>query len=145
MEDKIVTLESYYDPMLAEIIRARLEANGISCYIADSMTIGVNPIYNNAVGGVKIKVFEHDVEKCREILARQEELELDDEPVAETVVSCPYCGSANVRYGPATEVKADWLVTCLSALFAVYPFYANKSWHCFNCQKDFEKDEFGKP
>lgn len=34
--DKIVTLESYYDPMLAEIVKGRLEANGIPCYIADA-------------------------------------------------------------------------------------------------------------
>jgi len=33
--DDIVTLETYYNPMLAEIIRARLEANGIPCFLTD--------------------------------------------------------------------------------------------------------------
>ncbi|MDB5112119.1 MAG: hypothetical protein JWR67_3233 [Mucilaginibacter sp.] len=82
MEDKIVTLQSFYDPMLAEIIRARLAANGIQCYIADGNAIGANPLYNQALGGVKIKVFEHDLEKCREILSQPEEL--NDEPEEET-------------------------------------------------------------
>ena len=71
MEDKIVTLESYYDPMLAQIILGRLQANGISCFIADENTLAANPFYNQAIGGVKIKVFEHDLQKCREILAEE--------------------------------------------------------------------------
>jgi hypothetical protein len=75
MDDKIVTLESYYDPMLAEIILARLQANGIPCFMADENSIGANPLYNNALGGVKIKVFEHDIEKCKEILAEPGDLE----------------------------------------------------------------------
>lgn len=111
MEDKIVTLESFYDPMLAEIIRGRLEANGISCFVADNNTIGANPLYNNALGGVKLKVFERDIEKCREILAEPEELTILEEPEFETTTSCPYCNSTNVRYGAATEVKATWFTT----------------------------------
>lgn len=71
MEDKIITFESYYDPMLAEIIRGRLESNGIECFIADSNTIGTNPLFNNAIGGVKIKIFESDLEKCKQILANE--------------------------------------------------------------------------
>jgi len=111
MEDKIVTLEAFYDPMLAEIIRARLEANGISCFIADNNIIGANPLYNQAVGGIKIKVFEHDLEKCRDILSQSEELQLTDD---ESETTCPYCHSSNVQQGVA------------------------KAWHCFNCDKDFE-------
>jgi hypothetical protein len=139
MEDKIVTLERYYDSMLAEIIRARLEANGIDCFIADQHTIGANPLYNQAIGGVKIKVFERDIEKCREILAEPETLTLNDELLAEDATTCPYCNSTNVSYGPATERKVSWITALLSFSFLGYPFFAaRKSWHCFNCQHDFE-------
>ncbi len=138
MNDKIVTLDTFYDPMLAEIIRGRLEANGIACFIADDNTIGINPIYNQALGGVKLKVFEHDVEKCREILSQPEELALSDDQLHETETACPYCHSTNVRYGSATQVKANWLATLIAFLFSTYPLYANKAWHCFNCQRDFK-------
>lgn len=67
--DKIVTLESYYDPITAEIIRGHLEAEGISCFIADGNIVAAQPFYANAVGGVKIKIFEKDLERCREILS----------------------------------------------------------------------------
>jgi hypothetical protein len=138
MKDKIVTLDSYYDPMLAEITRTRLEANGIACFIADDNMIGANPLFNQAIGGVKLKVFERDVEKCREILAQSEELALDDEAVEEAATICPYCHSTNVRYGVATEIRTDWFTSLLSFIVMAFPFMIpNKAWHCFNCQKDF--------
>jgi len=63
MEENIITLEGNYNPMLAQIIRGRLEANGIPCFIA-----GENTPYNQVLG-VKIKIFERDKERCRQILA----------------------------------------------------------------------------
>ena len=63
-EDKIITYESYYDPMLAHIMRTKLEDNGISCFLADENTIGAQPFFNQAVGGIKLKIFERDLEKC---------------------------------------------------------------------------------
>jgi hypothetical protein len=68
-EDKIITFEQYYDPMLAHIIRTKLEDNGVPCFIADDNIISANPIYSNAVGGIKLKIFERDLERCREIVA----------------------------------------------------------------------------
>jgi hypothetical protein len=73
-EDEIITLEAYSDPMLAQIILGRLAANGIPCFIADQYTIGINPLYNQALGGVKIKIFARDKERCRQILAEDAEL-----------------------------------------------------------------------
>jgi Putative prokaryotic signal transducing protein len=137
MDDKIVTFESYSDPMLAEIILGRLQANGIDCFIADNNTIGANPLFNNTLGGIKIKVFEHDVEKCRQILAEVEDLPVDELPEQQEV-TCPYCNSNNVRYGSATEQKTTWLGSLVSLVTLTYPFIARKAWHCFNCGRDFE-------
>jgi len=68
-EDEIVTFETYYNIMEAEIIRTRLEANGIHCFITDESLGVLCPVYNQGGGGIKLKVFGRDVEKCREILA----------------------------------------------------------------------------
>jgi len=139
-EDKIITFESYYDPMLAHIIRTKLEDNGIHCFIADENMIGVNPLYNQAVGGVKLKIFERDLQKCRDILAadgdlhEQDHYEIDED--TDSAVICPYCASTNVGYGITTEKKSSWLTSLLSTIFL--PFTADKQWHCFNCRRDFE-------
>jgi hypothetical protein len=141
-DDKIVTFESYYDPMLAHIVRTRLEANGIQCFIADENTIGANPLYNQAIGGVKLKIFERDMEKCREILASEGDLheqdhhEVDDEN--NTYVVCPFCGSTNVSNVITDNDKGQWSEVLDSFVNLVNPFHVQKNWHCNNCKQDFE-------
>lgn len=73
-DDKIVTFETYYNPMLAEIIRAKLEANGIPCFLTDESLGTMYPVYNQGGGGIKLKVFERDLEKCREIVDSDDSL-----------------------------------------------------------------------
>ena len=137
-DDKIVTFESYYDPMLAHIIRTRLEANGIPCFIADDNTIGANPLYNQAVGGIKLKIFERDLERCRAILAsdgdlkEQDHIEVDDE--TNTYIVCPFCGSTNI--GSIEGKDEEGLLDSLINL--VNPFQSQKNWHCNTCQNNFE-------
>ena len=68
MKDKIVTLETFVDQMEAEISLGKLETAGVSGFM-DENAIGVYPFSTDALGGYKIKVFEHDLEKCRLILS----------------------------------------------------------------------------
>jgi hypothetical protein len=68
-DEEIVTFETYYNIMEAEIIRTKLEANGIHSFITDESLGVLYPVYNQGGGGIKLKVFARDVEKCREILA----------------------------------------------------------------------------
>ena len=142
IDDKIITFERYYDPMLAHIIRTRLEDNGIPCFIADENTIAANPVFNQAVGGITLKIFERDLAKCREILAadgdlhEQDHFAIDDE--THTTVICPYCASTNVEHRVTPEEKTNWFMGLISFLLSILPFHTNKDWHCFNCQRDFE-------
>jgi len=76
-EEEIVTFETFYDPILAEIIRTKLEANGIPCFLADENMGSIYPAYNQGGGGIKLKVFERDAEKCREIIDRNDEINED--------------------------------------------------------------------
>ena len=136
--DKIITFGAYYDPMLAHIIRTRLEANGIPCFIADENTIGANPLYNQAVGGVKLKIFEKDMERCREILASEGDLHEQDhvgiDNETNTYVVCPFCASTNV-----INITANNDTGVLDSLInLVNPFHTEKHWHCNNCQHSFE-------
>jgi len=141
-EDKIITFETYYDPMLAHIIRTRLEANGIPCFIADENTLVANPFYNQAVGGLKLKIFEKDLGRCREVLAAEGDLhdedhhEVDDE--TNTYVVCPYCGSTNVVNISARTNDDDWPSFLNSVSNLINPFHSDKNWYCYNCKRDFE-------
>jgi hypothetical protein len=140
-DDKIITFESYYDPMLAHIILSRLKYNNMPCFISDENILWAKPYYNQLLGGVKIWLFEKDLERCREILGSESELqkqgyfETDVEDNADDIV-CPTCSSANVRYGGATIFRFHWLSLLLSIFFLV-PLYFRNAWHCFNCGRDF--------
>jgi len=78
--DRIVTFATYYDPMLAEIIKGRLEANDIPCYMADENINTIMPLYNQLTGGVKLRLFTRDLEKARLILSEDDSLQIEDEP-----------------------------------------------------------------
>ncbi|GAA4085413.1 putative signal transducing protein [Mucilaginibacter panaciglaebae] len=74
MEDKIVTLDTFMNFMQAEIALGKLQTAGISCFI-DENGANIYPLQTDALGAYKIKVFERDFEKCREILAQSDEAE----------------------------------------------------------------------
>jgi hypothetical protein len=66
--DKFVTLRTYMYPIEAAIFRCKLEAAGIECFLKNELTVQVNPLYSNAIGGVELQVNEEDVETAEEIL-----------------------------------------------------------------------------
>ena len=45
MDDNLVTVASYGNSALAHLAKAKLEADGISCFIADEFTSSVNAAY----------------------------------------------------------------------------------------------------
>ena len=74
-EEEIVVFETYYNPMLAEIIRAKLEANGIPCFLSDESLGTIYPVYDQGGGGIKLKVFKRDLGKCHEIVDQDDQLD----------------------------------------------------------------------
>ena len=147
--DKIVIFDTYYNPIEASIIKERLIDSGIQCFLSDENTIAVNPLYNQALGGVKLHLFERDVEAAKSLLQDEdvkipleaEVAEFGDETDAvpeemKTDELCPNCGSNDVGYVQATKNRFGILTTIVSFLLLVYPFRANKTHHCFTCQHE---------
>jgi hypothetical protein len=61
-EDKIVIYETFADPINAHIVKGLLESNGIQCFLSDEYMVSLKPILNQAIGGIKLNVFEKDIE-----------------------------------------------------------------------------------
>lgn len=136
--DKIVVFETFYNPIEANIVKGRLIDSGVQCFLSDENTITINPLYTQALGGVKLHLFEKDVELARRILQSGEgEIPLTEEAEAATVAVCPSCGSANVGYVQATKKRFGILTMVVSFLLIIYPFHARKTYHCFKCQHEF--------
>lgn len=66
--ENLVTIITFTYAHEITIIRGKLESEGIDCFVQDELTAQVNPLYSNAIGGVKLKVRESDAERAIEIL-----------------------------------------------------------------------------
>ncbi len=66
MSDRFVTVETFSREFEAQIVKARLDAEGIESIIADG---NMGRIYPGAIG-VRLLVREDDVERVKKILLR---------------------------------------------------------------------------
>lgn len=139
MDDKIIVYRTFYNPIEANIVKAKLEDSGIPCFLTDENVATIQPLFNQAIGGVKINVFEKNVAEIDALLVDDLSLEVPEmeEAQSENTVPCEQCGSTNVSYGIATKSKHSWWVAVLSLLLMVYPFKVNKCYHCYKCGHEF--------
>jgi len=73
-----VTIATFTYPHEAALLKGRLESDGISSNLKDEHTIGANPLYSPALGGVKVQVHENDIKIVIPIL-RELGYEINDE------------------------------------------------------------------
>lgn len=145
MNDRTVVYSTYYNPMEANIIKAKLEDSGFACFLADENVATLNPLYNQAIGGVKLIVFERDVEAINTLLAEDNSLAFEssdeivyEEELGEDKTVCEKCGSTNVGYGMATDKKYSIWATILAFLTLTTPIKAKKCHHCYDCGYEFD-------
>ncbi len=66
--DEFLTIKTFTFPYEAEIVKGRLQSEGIECYLKDEMTVQIISLYSNAIGGIKLQVKQSDIPKAIEIL-----------------------------------------------------------------------------
>ena len=62
----LVTLETVFNPVKAEIMRMRLEAGGIEAVVFDA---GIASLIGPGISGVRLMVLDDDVAAARALLA----------------------------------------------------------------------------
>lgn len=62
------TIAHYTDPIEAHLARGRLQSEGIDAHLGDEHLAGANWEWRLAVGGVKLRVADIDVERARAVL-----------------------------------------------------------------------------
>ena len=142
--DSVVFLESYYEPMAANLARTRLEAAGIPCFLSNENLVSLLPLYSPITGGVRLHVRLHDVEAALAVL-REVPVPLATGPDEASFAAdapdpvaprCPRCGSSDVAYGPATRNTYSFWAGVLSVLLR-FPVRGNRH-HCFHCGHEFK-------
>lgn len=74
-----VTVAAFDTSPEAHIAMGRLEAEGIDCYLTDEHLVQTDWLYSIAVGGIKLQVPAPHAERARQILARDDSGEIENE------------------------------------------------------------------
>ncbi|TBN03923.1 DUF2007 domain-containing protein [Hyunsoonleella flava] len=123
----------------AQIIKGRLESEGIQVFLRDNFTIDTDPLVSNAIGGVKLKVLSHQVEEAKEILNAINEYSINGEG---NNINCPNCNSEKVKvYSTIRDGKSflAFIFALLINLFvSILPFYTKYKYKCENCSTEFK-------
>jgi hypothetical protein len=142
-----VTIQTFTYPQDAYIIQGALEAQGISTFIKNELTIQVDNFLSNAMGGIQLQVLEEQYKEAKEFLtANQYSIPgLNMTAVKYTKIStfkksecnmnvCPFCGSENI-----VKNKKNTLLTILSIFLLGLPLPIFKSrYYCFTCEKEWK-------
>lgn len=120
MTHNLVTIATYSFPHEAYLAKARLDAEEIPAFVADEHIVNILWFYSNAVGGVKLQVFEKDRDKAKMVL--DEDISVESTEMAdmtETKIS-QNSGSKTIRSYTRRKQAAFFLFFLLSIPFLLY-------------------------
>jgi hypothetical protein len=123
------TFTNYID---AHIIAGRLKDSGIICWLKDENSVTVNPVWTNALGGIKLMVAEDQLEESKKLLD-----EFDAERRA--AMKCPKCRSSQIEYVSTPRKASNWLSSFFFFSLGSLALPLEKTWHCFSCQAEFDE------
>lgn len=131
-EEKFTLLRRFQYSSEAIIYQGKLESQGIEVFLRDNNIVDSNPLYSNAVGGVKMFVKTEDFDKANQILGEVSLYSVDDD---NQPIKCPKCGAEQVEMETSIrDWKTLWNVIWLGFLALSFEKYKYK---CQNCKYEF--------
>ena len=103
-----------------QVIKAKLESEGIPVFLRDENTLNTDPLISSAIGGVKLSVYSRDKERAIEIYNEIRPYAVDDK--GEPII-CPNCKSK----------RSEVYYSRKSILHKLFPFLEEKKYKCTNC------------
>ena len=119
----------------AQIIRGRLEAEGIKTFLTDNHTIDTDPLVSNAIGGVKLKVRTEDAKRAMRVLDSISKYSVDDNGEE---ITCPKCHNTGVELYTSIKGFRSFFFFCISFLINALPIYMRREYNCTHCNYKFE-------
>lgn len=130
MQYKLLATFDNYIP--AHIAMGCLKESDIECWLKDENTVTINPVWGNAVGGIKLMVEEGQFDAARNIL-----YELNKE--YQEKHACTRCGSSNIQLVSSPRQTSNILTALTSFFLGSYAVASHKVYHCFDCGHEYDK------
>ena len=139
MAETFTTVAKFQYSSEAQIIKGRLEAEGIQVFLSDNLTIDTDPLVSNAIGGVKLKVLSHQASEAKEILDSIRKYSVNDDGDA---INCPNCNSEKIElFSTVNDIKSLIAVVFafITTLFvSTLPLYTKHKYRCEDCNIEFD-------
>lgn len=137
-------------PAEAYPLMSKLESEGIGCFLDGENTISVHPFLSNAIGGVKLKIRESDLNDALKIIRESEDLfaeaEKQDEKQTPEKFSkgyvkvetfCPECDSTMV-FRKKMPIYQIVLAILLAPIY--FPLlFISKRHYCADCGYEWKQ------
>lgn len=135
MSQTFKTIAKFQYSAEAQIIKGRLESEGIQVFLSDNITIDTDPLVSNAIGGVKLKVLTTDAMEAQHILESISKYAINDEGNA---IHCSNCSSTEVQlFSTITSLKS-FIAFVFGFISGTLPFYSKDKYRCANCNTEFD-------
>lgn len=134
MQNTFVTIAKFQYSAEAEIIKGRLESDGVKVFLKDNITIDTDPLVSNAIGGIKLKVLAKDEEKALEILKSIEAYSINDhgEPII-----CPNCEKNHIGLYSTINSFKSLVSFIIGFITGTLPFSTRYQYKCEDCNTEF--------
>ena len=116
--------------MDAHLLMGRLESEGVECWLQDENTVTINPIWTNAVGGIKLMVKKDDYSRALSIFREVEHQRRQS-------ITCPKCKGHNIELVSTPRKAANWFTAIFTFFVGDYALTVDKVNHCFDCGHEF--------
>lgn len=134
MKTTFITLARFQYSSEAQIIKGRLEAEGIDVFLSDNITIDTDPLVSNAIGGVKLKVLSEDSIKARAILESINSYSLDTDGEA---IRCPNCENQHIQVYTSIKNLQTLFTFLIGVLSGTLPMSTRHHYKCEDCSFEF--------
>lgn len=125
-------LKTFNNYIEAYILLTRLENEGFKCWLKDENIVTINPVWTNAVGGIKLMILNEEKEAAEKVMH-----EIFEERKAS--FSCPNCNSHNIEFINTPRKAINWLSIIATWSFTNYAVAMEQTWHCFECNAEFKE------
>lgn len=125
MNDNYKVLALFQFSTEAHITKSKLDSEGLQTMLMDEKTIDSDPLISNAIGGVKLLIYQNDFDKALEIY---DEIRVYQKDKNGNDIFCGNCNSNRILIAPAERKNVFYML---------FPFFETTKYLCNNCKTVF--------
>ena len=125
MNDSFTTIDVFENSTEAHVAKSKLDSENIKTMLMDESTIDSDPLISQAIGGVKLRVHNEDLEKALDIYNQFRTYKKDE---LGNDIHCPKCTSSKILAAPAKRKNIFYML---------FPFFEKTRDICIECKTVF--------